>query len=274
MASSIDPGAVATMKARIIEEHGPWTAHSIDLGGGVATMEGGSTQLWRVEWFKKLIDRHGRDLRRRRRLLDLACLEGLFAIEFARMGWDTVGIEIRDAHLAKAEFARRVIGLDSCRFVKGDVRSIPPTLGRFDAVAAAGILYHLDFPDCVRFLRDIAERSTDLVLIDSHFAYDQIETSVAPLSEVRTYAFDGREYRGREYREHAPHVTDDEKDHAHVWSSIDNDVSVWLSEPDVVAVMAEQGFALAERAFPDPTYEAKVPDRPTLTFRRVGEDGE
>ena len=230
-------------------------------------MDKGLHQQWRVEFFRGLIDRfagpsHGL------RLLDLACLEGLFAIEFARQGMETVGLEIRDAHLAKAEFARATLGLANCHFVRGDVRQIPAQLGTFDVTLAAGILYHLDFPDCVHFLRSIGDRTRDLVIIDSHFAYEEIETSVLPLSSMRTYETLGKRFRGREIVEHALHVTDEEKAATHLWASIDNNKSVWLSERSVVDILDERGFALAQNLFPISSYQQNNPDRPTLVFKR------
>lgn len=255
-------------RTRIVERYGPWTAHDIDLGEGLSTLDKGLWQQWRVDFFSNLMRTHGTGPGRRMRILDLACLEGLFAVEFARMGHETVGVEVRDAHLAKAEFARRVLGLNNCRFVQGDVRMIPPELHSFDVVLCAGILYHLDFPDCVRFLRDVARRATRLVIIDSHFAYEDIAESVLPLSEMKSYVLDGQPFRGREFIEHAPAVTPEEKSKVHVWASIDNPRSVWLTEEDVHRVMDESGFSLAEKRFPSPSYQQRNPDRPTLAFRR------
>jgi SAM-dependent methyltransferase len=255
-------------RERVVAKYGPWTAHDIDLGCGASTLDKGLWQQWRVDFFAGLIRAHAKAAERPKRILDLACLEGLFTIEFARMGHETVGLEIREAHLAKAEFARRVLGLDHCRFVQGDVRAIPEELGRFDVILCAGILYHLDFPDCVWFLRVVADRATDLVVIDSHFAYDDIEKSVLPLSEIKHYALEGGAYRGREIVEHARHVTDEQKAKVHTWASIDNRRSVWLHETDVRRILEERGFALAARGFPSPSYQQQNPDRPTLVFRR------
>jgi len=181
---------------------------------------------------------------------------------------ETVGIEIREAHLARAEFARSTLGLSNCSFVSGDVRKIPAALGSFDVVLAAGILYHLDFPDCVHFLRSIADRSRDLVIIDSHLAYDEIETSVLPLSSMCTYEIGDQRFQGREIIEHAPHVTDKEKATTHVWASIDNERSVWLSERSVIDIFDANRFALAQKLFPNSAYQKNNPDRPTLVFKR------
>jgi predicted nicotinamide N-methyase len=264
---------VALAKKNIIAYYGPWTAHNINIAPGISTMGDAFTQQWRVDFLDSLM----RQLLNRQaaqsfydgiKVLDLACLEGLFAIEFARAGAETVGLEIRDGHLAKANFARDAIGLKNCSFVQGDVRNIPSELGVFDVIICAGILYHLDFPDCVRFLRAIAERSTDLVIVDSHFAYDDIETSVLPLSEWRAYEFEGSMFHGRQIIEHAEHVSADEKAKVHVWASIDNDVSVWLDERDVVKIFDESGFDLKFRDWDGPEHKERAPDRPTLVFKR------
>ncbi|MGF9763313.1 class I SAM-dependent methyltransferase [Microvirga sp. 0TCS3.31] len=274
----------------MVEKYGPWTAHDIALGNGVSTMDKGLHQQWRVDWLSKLILEFGAGSRMRqagallsqvglsslykiqafkhKHILDLACLEGLFAIEFARMGARTTGLEIRDVHLAKAEFARKTLGLSNCRLVQGDVRKIPASLGQFNVIICAGILYHLDFPDCVTFIRDMSRRSDDLVIIDSHFAYDNIEDSVLPLTEMRTYEFEGQTYRGRAIIEHAQHVTAEEKATQHVWASIDNEISVWLDERDVIRIMDEEGFRLAHKGYPMDDYRRLHPDRPTLVFKK------
>jgi len=249
---------------------GPWTAHDIDLGQGVSTLDKGLWQQWRVDFFRELIERHSeRHAIAGLRLLDLACLEGLFKVEFARLGADAFGIEIRDVHVKKAKFARDVLGLENCVFVRGDVRSIDAALGNFDVILCAGIFYHLDFPDSIRFLRDIAKRARDLILIDSHFAYPQIETSVLPLSGMRSFQFGGRVFMGREWREHEVGTSEAEKQNVPVWASIDNPKSVWLEERDVVAELYDAGFHPVERRFPNAAYQRNNPDRPTLVFKRA-----
>ncbi|MBO1905788.1 hypothetical protein KHP60_12310 [Microvirga sp. 3-52] len=114
----------------------------------------------------------------------------------------------------------------------------------------------------------MARRSDDLVIVDSYFAYDHIKNSVLPLTEMRSYEFDGRIYRGRAIIEHAQHVTAEEKATQHVWASIDNEISVWLDERDVVGIMDEEGYNLAQKAYPNDDYRQNNPDRPTLVFKR------
>jgi hypothetical protein len=255
---------ILSERSKIVAEHGPWTAHDIELGHGVSTRDEGLAQKWRVDFFNDQIRKHSPNLDYAdARILDLACLEGLFAIEFARMGASTVGLEIREAHLAKARFVQKVHGLARCQFVKGDVRDIPKELGRFDVIICAGILYHLDFPDCVHFLKDIAARATDLVIVDSCFAYEDVSLhTVHKVSEMRTFEADGRKYRGRIYVEHAEGTSEADKA-GNLWASFDNNVSTWLDERDAVSIMDEAGFAIAAR---HPNLE--LPYRPTLVFKR------
>jgi 16S rRNA G1207 methylase RsmC len=40
------------------------------------------------------------------RIADLGCLEGGYAVEFARMGFQTVGIEVRDTNIAACNFVK------------------------------------------------------------------------------------------------------------------------------------------------------------------------
>ncbi|MBI3796935.1 MAG: methyltransferase domain-containing protein, partial [Deltaproteobacteria bacterium] len=82
------------------------------------------------------------------RVLDLGCLEGMYALEFAQHGAQVLGIEGRLANIEKARFAKRVLGFSNCDFVQDDVRNLSlAKYGDFDVVLCCGILYHLDAPD-------------------------------------------------------------------------------------------------------------------------------
>src|SRR5207237_6924907 len=86
------------------------------------------------------------------RILDLACLEGMYALELASRGAEVVAIEGREANLEKARFAARALGLD-VDFRLGDVRDLGrDEHGEFDVVLCLGILYHLDTPDIFEFV--------------------------------------------------------------------------------------------------------------------------
>ena len=79
------------------------------------------------------------------RILHLACLEGQYAVEFARQGAQVVAIEGREANIEKARFSKRALGLDNLELIHGDVRDLSRERhGSFDIVLCLGILYHLD----------------------------------------------------------------------------------------------------------------------------------
>ncbi len=67
------------------------------------------------------------------------------AVELARLGANVVGIEGREANLAKARFAKEALSLENPEFHQDDVRNLSKEkYGRFDVVLCLGILYHLN----------------------------------------------------------------------------------------------------------------------------------
>lgn len=51
-----------------------------------------------------------------RRLVDLGCLEGGFTTEFARLGFDSSGIEVRKSNFDNCMFVKNRVALDGLRF--------------------------------------------------------------------------------------------------------------------------------------------------------------
>ena len=111
----------------LIENYGPWTAHNILLSNGITTMPGTLNQryLHRAYLYHHLYKTWSqfrlRPFFRRPTVLDIGCLEGGIAIYFASMGFNTVGIDIRESNLKKADFALKLwvysISVNGC----GDV---------------------------------------------------------------------------------------------------------------------------------------------------------
>ncbi|MFH1010031.1 MAG: class I SAM-dependent methyltransferase, partial [bacterium] len=166
------------------------------------------------------------------RVLDLACLEGLYAIELARHGANVVGIEIREANIEKARFAKNILSLNNLEFFQDDVRNLSKEkYGHFDLVLCLGILYHLDVPDVFSFLERIADVCLKFAIIDTH-------VSIAP---ERLYTHRGRKYWGRTYREHKANSTAEKRSKA-LWASLDNLTSFWFTRPSLYNVLAHVGF--------------------------------
>ena len=105
----------AEIESRIAElkrELGDWT-YDIPLGNGVWTRGNQKiphTRLKRI--LQIVVDLCAKPISACR-VLDLGCLDGMFSIEFALHGAQTVGVEIREANIRKAEFCKEVLGLQN-----------------------------------------------------------------------------------------------------------------------------------------------------------------
>ena len=85
--------AIAQRQQQLIQEYGPWTNHNLRLGDKLYTMSanrcsGAEVKVRRV--LQAVRDFCGEDLSRLR-VLDLACLEGLYGLELALHGATVVG---------------------------------------------------------------------------------------------------------------------------------------------------------------------------------------
>jgi hypothetical protein len=239
----MDTEQIRRERQKIIEKFGDWTAHNMHLQDDTFTYDqshpmfeaqltGHGIHLQRiVQIASDITNQPLRDLR----VLDLACLEGLYGLEFARHGAEVVGIEGREAHVAKAQFAKEVLGLDNITFVLDDVRNLSASkYGHFDVVLCLGILYHLDVPDAFHFVEGIAGVCRRVAVIDTHVG----------ITTNRSYVYKEQEYQGRDFMEHIPGDSQEEK-LKHLWSSLDNEKSFWFSRPSLFNLLASAGFSSA-----------------------------
>ena len=58
------------------------------------------------------------------RVLDVGCGPGRHSLEFARRGFDVVGVDISSTFVDLASDAAAAAGLERCRFVRGDARNL------------------------------------------------------------------------------------------------------------------------------------------------------
>jgi hypothetical protein len=240
-------------RSRIIEKYGPWSAHNIHLGGDVYTISnkiaGDEIKLRRI--LQSVSDIARKPLQSLR-ILDLACLEGLYAVEFARHGARVVGIEVREANIQKARFAKEVLALENLDFVQDDVRNLSEAkYGQFDVVLCLGILYHLDVPDVFSFLQRMSEVCRAFTVIDTHVG-----------SSERSHVHENRVYWGSTYNEHAMDAAPDHKT-KQLWASIDNPVSFWFTRPSLFNALSHVGFTSVYECHVPPEAE-KPADRVTL----------
>jgi SAM-dependent methyltransferase len=170
---------------------------------------------------------------RRPRVVDLGCLEGGYAVEFARAGYDVVGIEVRVRNFERSEAVARELGLPNLRFVRDDARNIGAH-GEFDIVLCLGLLYHLDRP--ATFLATVGALTRQLLLLNTHYATAS-ECKHYALSALTTH--DGK--RGRWFEEYADGISDDALEE-HAWASFGNPKSFWLEKGALLSTLIESGF--------------------------------
>lgn len=248
---------IESKRFQIVERYGPWTSN-IRLSEDVYTISpdefSPQLQVKRVvQLIADLAEKPFADLR----ILDLACLEGIYSVEFALKGSKVVGIEAREANIEKARFAKDVLKLPNLDFYQDDVRNLSrDAYGLFDVVFCSGILYHLDAPDVFSFIESCADVCTHLMIIDTHI-------SVEP---KMPYVFKRKKYWGRRYIEHGINASQREKDRS-VWASIDNEESFWLTKASLLNVLLDTGFTSVLECVVPPS-PGRLSDRITLVGRK------
>jgi 2-polyprenyl-3-methyl-5-hydroxy-6-metoxy-1,4-benzoquinol methylase len=229
----------------ITENYGPWTAHNFSLGRDVFTIkdavQGDEVKLRRIlQMVSDICRRPINELR----VLDLACLEGLFSIELGKRGAHVCAIEGRKENLEKARFAARTLSLCNVEFHQDDVRNLSEVkYGRFDVVLCLGILYHLDAPDVFTFLENVFAVCQHFVVIDTHIS----------LYPEQTIFHKGKKYWGKTVPEHAPDASHEEKQ-KRLWASLDNLSSVYFTRPSLYSLLYDLGFTSV--------YECHIPQEP------------
>ena len=224
---------------KIKATHGEWTAHNIKLSENISTMDKGTGERYahRADVYKSLTNLGLNKPISRLEILDLGCLEGGISIEFAKEGAKTTGIDIRDAHLAKADVCAEVLKLKTkCRWIQGDVtdKTLWSKLGKYDVIILSGLLYHLDIKDIFPLLKNLRQisKTKGMLIVDTNITSKYLES--ASINENLTVW-------GRTWKEHS--TGDSLKDRiSRAWSSLSNNNAFWLTERSLVNVLVSAGF--------------------------------
>jgi 2-polyprenyl-3-methyl-5-hydroxy-6-metoxy-1,4-benzoquinol methylase len=249
--AALEFDGVEWTRERIIEIRdflGPWN-HNIALPHGVYTAACVDYYPAHREVMRILHERFDGEFTGQR-IADIGCLEGYFSIECALQGATVLGVDGKLLNLRKCEFVRSVLGLDRATFVQRDAMEVTrESAGRFDAVLALGLLYHLENP--ATFLANVAGLCDGFAVIDTHIALeDQPETIKEDwrpeLSELRTFNFGSGRYEGRLFREFPVGTSRKVKD-VSTTASLENELSVWLTEESLVRMLHDVGFSRTEK---------------------------
>jgi len=167
------------------------------------------------------------------RILDLACGEGVYAIETALRGAEVLAVDARNERMSEGARAAERLQLTSVRFEQKDVREVKASShGEFDVILFLGILYHLDAPDVFRVLENIHAMCRRMVIIDTHVC-------LTPWKEV---TYNGHVYTGSMYREHADRDLESVR-RTRLLASIDNTLSFWLTKKSLIELLIATGFS-------------------------------
>jgi len=173
------------------------------------------------------------------RILDLGCSDGMFSIEFALNGANTIGVEIRDATIKRARFCKEVLGLENLEFRQDDIRNISvKSYGNFDAIICSGVFYHLPAIDAINLVNTMYKMVNRLLVLDVRVALEPKERVV----------YDGNEYWGTAFREHPENATAEEKAKS-LWYSADNTTSFWFTRPSLINILSKAGFSSIYECF-------------------------
>jgi SAM-dependent methyltransferase len=232
--------AIEVAKAEVIKKWGPWTAEQIDLGQGVFTGGADSDALSRARMrtaVQIFSDQLGGSLNGKK-ILDIGCLEGKFSVEFARHGATVVSIDAREANIEKARFAAKSLNLPiTCMQIDAlDIQH--ETIGTFDGVFCAGLLYHLNVKSAFKIL-------TILKALTEHVAI--IETCYA-LGFDEKVDVNGVTYYGESYIEFTDNEFTADIVKGAAWSGTKDKNVFFFHEPSLVRAIQNAGFSSVYKA--------------------------
>jgi SAM-dependent methyltransferase len=147
-----------------------FTSHNIRLDDGSFTKPDVGYSMDVHPWFlaaKRMLDAAFPGDKRQVRIADLGCLEGGYTVEFARLGLQALGIDVRESNIEACRYVQSKVNLPNLDFVRDDVWNIAAH-GNFDAVFCCGLFYHLDKPR--EFLNVLSKVTKRLLILQTHFS--------------------------------------------------------------------------------------------------------
>jgi ubiquinone/menaquinone biosynthesis C-methylase UbiE len=238
-----------------------FTAHNIRLDDGSYTIPESAHSMTDLSWFKSargILDTIFPGDKSQIRVADVGCLEGGYAVEFARMGFQVLGIEIRDLNVAACRYVQSKVDLPHLEFVQDNALNIGQH-GLFDAVFCCGLFYHLERPR--EYLDTLSAVTKKLLILQTNFSLISRRDRILRLStgvpwltdrllrrQVRTRfilsAPDKNEgLPGRWFTEFPTKQSFIKRDTAR-WASWDNRRSFWIQREHILQGIQEAGFDL------------------------------
>lgn len=237
-----------------IKNNGGWSAHNIKLEGDLYTID---NRIINDEYKVKRVIQNIKDTCKKDfnqlRILDLACLEGLFGIECALHGANVVFLDAREANLEKVKFVADNLNIKNYELVVDDVRDISiEKYGEFDVILCFGIFYHLDKNDLYPFVNKMYEMTKSIVFFDTHITH----------KKNTKFTENGVDYFGFSYKEHRSDISEQEMKED-LWKSFKNQYSFIMSKSSLIRMLDNIGFSSVFESHL-PTDRTKNPTRISL----------
>jgi SAM-dependent methyltransferase len=147
-----------------------FTAHNIRLDDGSFTKPDAGFAMDAHPWFlaaKRVLDATFPGDKSGLRVADLGCLEGGYTVELARLGFNALGLDVRESNIEACRYVQSRVNLPNLDFVRDDVWNIA-AYGEFDAVFCCGLFYHLDKPR--EFLKVLSGVTKRVLILQTHFS--------------------------------------------------------------------------------------------------------
>jgi cyclopropane fatty-acyl-phospholipid synthase-like methyltransferase len=241
----------------IVREFGAYTTQNMRLAEDLYTVNNKvNYDHFKVHRIKQIVADRGL-LRPGVRLLDIASLHSMYAIEFALEEMEVISIEGRKANLEKGRFAASALGAKTITFHQDDVNNIhPDKYGRFDVVLCMGILYHIAKNQYVDFLRNVAASCSDTLIIDTFIS----------LHDEECVESNGVQYPGATWREFEEDVSEADRAKS-VHSALNHNLSFAMTKPALLSFLGTLGFTTVAEVHV-PMQPGQPEDRPTLVCQK------
>jgi SAM-dependent methyltransferase len=222
-----------------------FTAHNVRLDDGTQTLPALGTTMDQhpiTQCVKRLMHVLYPAGVQGKTIIDVGCLEGGFATEFARMGMTATGVEVRQSNYENCLFVQSGVNLPNLRFIQGDANDIDQ-FGQFDVFFVSGLLYHLDRPR--KFLEVVARNCGKALILWTHIAHS--ERNDASQTYTLSDLTENEGLHGRWYSEHGD-IPQSELDQLK-WASWDNKKSFWIQKEYLLQLLKDLGFDLVFEEF-------------------------
>ena len=244
-----------------------FTSHNIRLDDGTLTKPEVGYSMDAHPWFlaaKRLLDATFPGDKNHVSIADLGCLEGGYTVEFARLGFQALGLDVRELNIEACRYVQSKTALPNLKFVRDDVWNIA-NYGSFDAVFCCGLLYHLDKPRA--FLDVLSSVTKRLLILQTHFSEAGDSPSfihprrlrraisrVIPLKNTATTTHKlsrlarNEGLAGRWAREFRSERAFQDRANRR-WASWDNRKSFWVQREHLLQAIRDAGFDLVMEQF-------------------------